>query len=541
MAVLLFVSGQSAEPKWTMTLDMNALPPTHGWFGMTTHAEVQCGVLRVTDNSSEGGEGHCYNIEWEADPAQEAVVEARLKVVESVGDAGVCLWVSNGVNEDGVQFHRDGFDLPYAKLDYAMDTTDAFHIYRLTIKGNDLRVEVDGKLAIDASGKFTHEAYQGRNVLSFGSCSSAAKGVSLWDYVRFRSPLKVESQVGRKPPRVEQITVFRQPDTYAVFPSLQRDPLTDRLSTSFRAGGPRSHIDAKGSRSVTLVSGDGGKTWEPGEPVPSAPFKGPNNRLIGVGCKWWQEYPAEKRDELAEQGYLVADVRSGVVAICAGAYRTWSDDDGKKWQREDLELPFTATLASGMNSVQLADGTILYPVYGRKTAAGPDSTWVLRSTDYGEIWQLAHVATHPDGKTHLNEPEILQLKKGRLLIVMRTGVGNDYLWQAFSDDRGATWHSLRDTRVKGHPPDLLRLADGRILLTYGYRHPPFYGIRAVVSKNEAKSWDLGHVWVLRDGGGGVDLGYPHSVQLKDGTVVTMYYFVEPGGMQYIACTRWRVP
>jgi hypothetical protein len=191
-----------------------------------------------------------------------------------------------------------------------------------------------------------------------------------------------------------------------------------------------------------------------------------------------------------------------------------------------------------MNSLQLDDGTILFPVYGKAKAGENDCSWVFRSTDYGDTWQLVPVGSRP--QSHLNEPTIVQTPTGRLLTLMRTGVGSDHLWQAVSDDKGATWQGLTDTGVKGHPPDLLVLDDGRLLLTYGFRHMPL-GIRAVVSADNGESWDLQHVWTLRDDGGSTDLGYPHSVQLKDGTIVTIYYFVEPGGMQYIACTRWRVP
>ena len=541
VGVLSATTVRSAEEgEWTKTYDMSKMPACGGWFGKTTSGTVEDGILRIVDASSEGGEGHCFDVEWMADPKQEAIAEARIKVISSEGDAGVGLWVCNGVNEDGIQLHTDGFDMPLSGLKYSMNTTDDFHVYRVAIKGNDIKVYVDGALAVDGTGKFRGEAVNGRNVLSFGSGSSAAKGESLWDYVRFTSPMVAEMQTGQKPPEMEQVTVFREAGTYSVFPSLSHDPQTDKLSTSFRAGGPKSHVDSLGARSVTMVSTDGGKTWSEGEGIPGEPFKGPEGRLINVACKWWQEHPATERDELEKQGYYVYNVREGVVAICAGAYWSWSDDGGKTWEKKDIDMPFTADLGSGMNSLQLDDGTIVFPVYGIEKVGQADSSWVLRSTDYGQTWSLITVATHPDGKTPFDEPEMIECKSGRLLIVMRTGVGNDHLWQAVSDDRGVTWHDLKDTGVKGHPPDLLRLQDGRILLTYGYRHDPF-GIRAVVSSDEGETWDLQHIWVLRDDGGGVDLGYPHSVQLKEGTVVTMYYFFEPGGTQYIACTRWRVP
>lgn len=524
-----------------MTYSMDTVPVLPGWFGDSTRATAENGVLRIVDDSDQPGSGHFYHIEWGANPAGEAVAEARMKVVSSEGNAGVALWVSNGVHEEGVQFHPDGIDLAFARLRHQMNTTDDFHVYRVTIQGQDLKLYVDGKLAINATGKFTQNAHVGQNLLAFGSGSSAARGESLWDWVRFRSPLEGVSQPGRKPPELEQVTIFREADTYAVFPSLRHEAGTDRLAVGFRAGGPKSHLNDQGARALNYVSNDGGKSWWEGAPLPDKPFSAPDGRFIRVDCKWWQHYPASERSRLEQQGYRVMDGgQPDTVAICVGAYQTRSSDGGRTWQQQDINLPFMALMACGMNSLQLADGTIIHPVYGVQDARSPDSSWVLRSENYGQTWALNLLASHPDGKTPLNEPAVLELKGGRLLAVMRTDGGSDHLWQAFSDDRGKTWHSLRDTGVQGHPPNLLRLQDGRILLSYGYRHIPF-GIRAVVSHDEGATWDLEHIWVLREDGGGYDLGYPQSAQLKDGTVVTVYYFLEPGGMQYVAATRWRVP
>jgi hypothetical protein len=45
---------------------------------------------------------------------------------------------------------------------------------------------------------------------------------------------------------------------------------------------------------------------------------------------------------------------------------------------------------------------------------------------------------------------------------------------------------------------------------------------------------------LRDDGGGRDVGYPRSVQRKDGKVVTVYYIWDKksGPERYIAATIW---
>ena len=167
-------------PKLPRPRAVGPLPALGGWFGEGTHSEVQDGVLHVVDESSARGSGHAFHVEWEADPEQEAVVEVRLKVVDARDLAGVCLWLSNGAHEEGIDFKPDGVWLNFADLKHDMDTTDDFHFYRVTIQGDDLTLHVDGELAIDAPDKFVHQAHSRRNQLSFGSASSTATGET-WD------------------------------------------------------------------------------------------------------------------------------------------------------------------------------------------------------------------------------------------------------------------------------------------------------------------------------------------------------------------------
>ena len=72
----------------------------------------------------------------------------------------------------------------------------------------------------------------------------------------------------------------------------------------------------------------------------------------------------------------------------------------------------------------------------------------------------------------------------------------------------------------GLPSHLLRLRDDRILMTYGHRRAP-YGNQARVSADNGKSWSDPMI-VSGDGIGG-DLGYPSTVELADGTLLTVWY------------------
>ena len=89
---------------------------------------------------------------------------------------------------------------------------------------------------------------------------------------------------------------------------------------------------------------------------------------------------------------------------------------------------------------------------------------------------------------------------------------------------------------RGNPPSLIALRDGRLALTYGYRAAPF-GIRARLSRDEGRTWETERV--LRDDARDWDLGYPRSVQRKDGKIVTVYYYNDPAQPErYIAATIW---
>ena len=137
-------------------------------------------------------------------------------------------------------------------------------------------------------------------------------------------------------------------------------------------------------------------------------------------------------------------------------------------------------------------------------------------------------------------PSTVRLGKDELLSAIRCREGDKNWIDTYRSLDGGTSWKLDTTAVpdtgEGNPPSLICLADGRICLTYGYRATPF-GIRARLSSDGGKTW--APEIILRDDGGGRDVGYPRSVQRPDGKVVTVYYYHDTlKGNRHIAATIW---
>ena len=193
-----------------------------------------------------------------------------------------------------------------------------------------------------------------------------------------------------------------------------------------------------------------------------------------------------------------------------------------------------------------------------KVRTASSSTRPIRPLGPGISWRRSYHRT-PES-LGLGEPHMLQLKTGRIIMVIRATAHpyNDrdprcVLWESYSDDNGRTWVAPFATPLWGFPPHLALLADGSVLCTYGYRRPP-YGQRACLS-SDGVSWSLGNEVVLRDDAPNGDLGYPASIELEQGVILTVYYQpnVPPGTIQKmnppdplrtkpgILGTIWRAP
>lgn len=211
----------------------------------------------------------------------------------------------------------------------------------------------------------------------------------------------------------------------------------------------------------------------------------------------------------------------GAFGRTADIMLTRSHDGGHTWEppyRMDFELLRGRSPYGKI--VTLADGTLLLPLYGDEidaTGEGrPNCSYILRSRDGGLTWADPTLIARA-----FNETGLALLPDGSLLAALRTNTPPvaDHVWLSRSSDEGFTWTQPRQvTAPSEHPADLLALPDGSVLMTYGRRHEPF-GVRAVVLQGDRCTDEL----IVSDDALSGDCGYPSSVRLASGRLVTAYY------------------
>ncbi len=151
-------------------------------------------------------------------------------------------------------------------------------------------------------------------------------------------------------------------------------------------------------------------------------------------------------------------------------------------------------------------------------------------TESGETEFIGKIVL-PDKRGVLNEPHMIELPGGRLICHMRCENSEAFeggeedlftVYQSISDDGGKSWSEPRMLldETGGAPPHLILLRSGILLSTYGRRKMP-YGIMAMFSSDGGETWEKDIR--LFENNESDDIGYPSTVELPDGTLLTVFY------------------
>ena len=349
-------------------------------------------------------------------------------------------------------------------------------------------------------------------------------------------------------------TISWKPPLYHGWPTLTRRRNGELLLVF--SGGRESHVCPFG-RVELMRSQDDGRTWR----WPQVLFDGPiDDRDAGVV-------------ETAKGSLLVttftslayAELLNKAEKLARGQPGSWTDVKLAEWravhhrisaeQRQhevgtwmirstDGGVTWSSRFGVPVNSphgpIAVSDGRVLYP--GKELWTKEQRVGVCQSADDGETWKwLAEIPTRPgDDHRHYHELHGVECADGTLVVHIRNHnpKHRGETLQTESTDGGKTWSVPHSINVWGLPSHLLRLKDGKLLMSYGHRRAPF-GNQARLSSDHGKTWS--EILTISADGHTGDLGYPSTVECQDGSFVTVWYeLLKDSPNAQLRQARWRL-
>ncbi|MCL2832752.1 MAG: glycoside hydrolase [Treponema sp.] len=335
--------------------------------------------------------------------------------------------------------------------------------------------------------------------------------------------------------------------------------------------GKHTHIDPS-AKDVFIVSHDNGRTFESvmhsvldddmSEQDPCVTVLS-SGRII-ITCFRWQIVPLGDGVKIwgKELYGRYGRTREGFWdSFNIGFNVNISDDKGKTWRNLPVILPEGYVPGSAVrgNIVELPGGfqsgvpqsgglqsetCLLMPFYGAKYIGALASCGLMQSTDNGETWSFL-CETACDREKNFLEPNLFRTKSEKLISMYRTQTdflkpGVDFedtylnMHISVSSDGGKTFGPVKEipSIFASSPFHALQLKSGKVFISYGYRKKPF-GIRGKICSCELEDLESSPEIIFCDDAPNGDLGYPHSIQLKDGSILLSYYISGEDGIRKI--------
>ena len=364
-------------------------------------------------------------------------------------------------------------------------------------------------------------------------------------------------------PEAEHGIVHRFPDDtcfkYCGWPTVCRD---ERGVIYAAASGMRlTHVDPVG-KNCMWVSLNQGKTWSPTMILNDSHFDDRDTGICYLGngkmvASWFTCFYDNYLDDMQDQdwfnpsdkaitkgfGNMWRTLSKEQIEAESGSFVALSDDYGMTWS-ERIKVPLSAP--HGPSACR--DGSLVYmgKAWVEEVSQPVGDVVVYTSRDCGRTWE--YTGTVPLGEDcvleQMHEPHVVELPNGRLLGTIRVHGRSENpphsVYTTFSDDKGKTWSVPKCIGTNGMPPHVLVHSSGAVICSYSDRTYNAQCERAAVSYDNGETWT--EDYILDDNiGKQKDMGYPSSVELDDGSILTVYYQALPDDWHTsVLYTKWRL-
>lgn len=341
---------------------------------------------------------------------------------------------------------------------------------------------------------------------------------------------------------IETKVICKEQNRYIGWPTITKTSSGDLIAVF--SGNRDAHVCPYGINEL-IRSSDNGKTWSEPETINNTPLDDRDAGILETKLgtwviSWFTSLAFDTQQNYADH----PEWRRHSEKLSDETKKKWlgnwirrSTDKGKTWGD-----PIQQLVTAPHGPIELKDGRLLY--VGTANINGEKKLAVEESKNDGVTWNLITTINIPDYEliAPFSEPHVVEMPDGKLLSMFRCNPKekmNSFLRQSESYDGGKTWTTTHKTKIWGYPPHLLLLKNGWLLVSYGVRKIP-YSERACISRDGGKTWDIENEIVLSLSDSG-DLGYPASVQLDDGSILTVYYQVDKEGEKTsLMQTHWKL-
>jgi hypothetical protein len=340
----------------------------------------------------------------------------------------------------------------------------------------------------------------------------------------------------------ETKVICKQPNKFIGWPTITKTKSNELLVVF---SGNRDAHECPYGITQMIRSKDNGKSWSAPETINNTPLDDRDAGILETKqgtllVSWFTSQLFENPvfyNEKPEWLRHAEKISNETKQQWLGSWTRRSTNGGKSW-----EAPTKHIVSAPHGPIEMADGRLIY--VGTGIINGIYSIGVEESTDDGQSWKLISTIEIPEDKSFVDfsEPHVVETADGKLVALFRYDPEDKkeewHLHQSESYDGGKTWTRAWKTPIWGFPAHMIRLKNDWLLAVYGPRRKP-YSERACISKDGGISWDIDNEVILSESSG--DQGYPSSVELDDGSILTVYYHIEPPGEKTVLkATHWKL-